>query len=102
MLLGRPSQRGLHVIRPITGIKASFTRGAGETESVRAITGPIRVIGLVNHSAGLHNHDVICGYTHKVSGNSTKSSFAHKVKQPESTEHIGNLYKYTEILHKYS
>ena len=56
-----------HKKRPITGIKASFTRGAGETESVRAITGPIRVIGLVNHSAGLHNHDVICGiHTKKV------------------------------------
>lgn len=69
---------------------------------MRAITGPIRVIGLVNHSAGLHNHDVICGYTHKVSGNSVKSSFAHQVKQPESTKHLGNLYRYSEILYKYS
>lgn len=91
-----------HNKRPITEIKASFTRGAGDTESVRTITGPIRAIGLVNHSAGLHNHDVICEYTHKVSGNITKSSFAHKVKQPESTEHLGNLYKYIGILYKYS
>lgn len=78
---------------PSTEIKAFFTRDAGETETVRAVIGPIRVISHVNHSMGLHSHDVIGSCAHEVSGNPVKPSFSHKGKHPESTEHLGNLYQ---------